>query len=459
MKQQGCSSELRRVVFVCGRDGTGAGTAGTYVAELFRAARESECLDPFLVWADSGERITERQDRGAHFARAGRDDREYILSGFDEGACLPGSREKDWCTRDWSNFLGLVAPDVIHLHHSPFLGADLIRQARRQLPRAAVISTFHDYSPMCLHSGRMVLTGSFKPCSVSSPRRCHSCFPNVSVEDFFLRDRLIRATIEMVDLFITPSQFVRERFVEWGVPRDRIVVEENGRCPVRRVPEPANAGRRRRIGFFGPIAEHSGLEVLLEAVQLLAAGGIQVHLLLAGSTREEPLSDGPLGDETTVIDEVNTESEVATDAEPPGVDDDFHRRVGRLLDDVSGSVNFFGPYTSEELPSLLSAVDWVIFPSVAPEASPAIIQDAFSHRRPLICTDAGAAEEKIEPGINGLCFHAGSPRSLADTIGEAVGSPELWDRLCAAQRDPHPMADHLRALSAAYEKVLSRAVA
>ena len=40
-------------------------------------------------------------------------------------------------------------------------------------------------------------------------------------------------------MFIAPSRFLLERYVDWGIPRDRILLEHHGFPP-------AGASRRRR---------------------------------------------------------------------------------------------------------------------------------------------------------------------------------------------------------------------
>ncbi len=104
----------------------------------------------------------------------------------------------------------------------------------------------------------------------------------------------------------------------------------------------------------------------------------------------------------------------------------------------------------------MAGVDWVVVPSIWWENSPLVIQEAFMHRRPVICSDIGGMAEKVRDGVNGLHFVVGDPYSLAEMIEYAVSAPELWDRLRGQIEGPYSMEAHLEVLTGAYEELLHR---
>ena len=114
-----------------------------------------------------------------------------------------------------------------------------------------------------------------------------------------------------------------------------------------------------------------------------------------------------------------------------------------------------GRYRPDELSALMRAVDWVVIPSIWWENSPLVIQEAFAHGRPVICSDIGGMAEKVTDGVDGLHFRAGDPQSLADTIERAIGTPGLWDRLRAGIGEVHPLARHLANLTDLYDELLA----
>src|SRR6185436_12596375 len=107
----------------------------------------------------------------------------------------------------------------------------------------------------------------------------------------------------------------------------------------------------------------------------------------------------------------------------------FQQEFRALLDSTAQAVTFFGRYEHSELPRLMAAVDWVVVPSIWWENSPLVIQEAFHHGRPVICSGIGGMAEKVTDGVNGLHFRRGDPASLAATIRRAATSPGLWETL------------------------------
>ena len=66
------------------------------------------------------------------------------------------------------------------------------------------------------------------------------------------------------------------------------------------------------------------------------------------------------------------------------------------------------PTRTAEMPSLMRSVDWMIIPSIWWENSPIVIQEAFFHGRPMICSNIGGMAEKITDGVDGLHFRVAS---------------------------------------------------
>ncbi len=164
-----------------------------------------------------------------------------------------------------------------------------------------------------------------KLCTHASPRRCNECFPeHLRRSSSCENDSSIPP--RHVDLFLAPSPFLLERYVEWGIPQDRIQFEEYGRRTVQRIiksedrepdavlsqgrtlpkrattwsahqpvgndePSEPRQGRsgllqaqrppdgqssatetssaRNRVGFFGQLNSLQGLNVLMEAMTIL----------------------------------------------------------------------------------------------------------------------------------------------------------------------------------------------
>jgi glycosyltransferase involved in cell wall biosynthesis len=392
---------------------------------------------------------------------------EYLL--FTDGYTYDWFRgtitDKDFLTRHLRKFLEAVRPDVVHLQHTLFVGYDLLREIRTTLPDAAIVYTLHEYAPICFRDGQMVRTFDDEPCTGSSPRACHECFPEHSPRDFELRRRFIQSQLSLVDAFVAPSRFLRQRYVEWGIPEERILYEDNGRVPPVRVAAPATRRTRDRIAFFGQVTRFKGLDVLLEAMAMLddpevrdpaaepadatrprlrgeAAEVAAIMSALLGTDPPDPARGGP----HLYVHGANLDLQVG----------DYRERVAGLVDRLGDRVTMMGSYRPAELPDLMEQVDWVVVPSVWWENAPLVIQEAFTHGRPVICSDIGGMAEKVTDGVDGLHFRTGDARSLAKVLSRAVSEDGLWERLRGGISAVHSMQDHVQRLTGLYAGLLER---
>lgn len=93
-------------------------------------------------------------------------------------------------------------------------------------------------------------------CYGASPRKCHRCFPEHSPQAFLLRELWLKRFLREVDEFISPSEFLCGRYIEWGLPPEKIRV--HALLPVdlpRRAVHRGSAGQqdpqRRALGGYG----------------------------------------------------------------------------------------------------------------------------------------------------------------------------------------------------------------
>jgi glycosyltransferase involved in cell wall biosynthesis len=229
-----------------------------------------------------------------------------------------------------------------------------------------------------------------------------------------MRELYIKSFLEIVDHFISPSEFLKRRYVEWGLPAEKISVIENGQAAPARVAPSRVLGkgqRRSRFGFLGQVSPYKGLHVLLAAIDLL------------------PLE---IRDEVFVeIHGANLELQQSS----------YRDEVQRLHERVKDRVQFFGRYEHSDLPDIMANIDWVVIPSVWWENSPLVIQEAFLHRRPVICSNIGGMAEKVENEKTGFHFRVGSPSHLAATIERVVGGDGLWEKCVGGIQPPPSIAE------------------
>jgi glycosyltransferase involved in cell wall biosynthesis len=399
------------------------GGAEAYALELYEGMRETPGVEAVLL-ARIGSNVARKRvaHPGTPFSSVNDDPNQYFVftetEHFDFFTLT--SRDKSLYSQHLTNFLLAQRPDVVHLQHTHFIGIDLLSQIRRVLPEAKIVYTLHEFLPICHRDGQMVRAFSSELCGESSPRRCNECFPQISEQSFFLRERFVKGHFENVDLFLAPSAQLMEKYLRWGIEPERIMVEEYGRlAPTVRAAPPAQTKAPTNIGFFGQLSHFKGAEVMLEAMSMLDESS-GAHLWLHGANLELQTQE---------------------------FQDEFAVRHRTLRDRVT----FRGPYDHAELPKLMADLHWVLVPSIWWENSPLVIQEAYFHRRPIISSDVGGMAEKVRDGIDGIHFRVGDAFSLASTIETATTDPRLWRTLRDGIREPYQMNTHIDRLLGLYD--------
>jgi glycosyltransferase involved in cell wall biosynthesis len=406
------------------------GGAEQHALELHRAMAGTKGIESVFL-AKGGPPVGPGGSRheGTYVAPVSQRPDEYFLytDGYDFDYINGSITDKDFYTKHFRAFLMSIKPDIVHFQHTLHLGYELIREVRNSLPDAPIVYTLHEYLPICARDGQMVRTRDDQLCDEATPNRCHECFPHISPQSFFLRKRLIQSHLDLVDLFLAPSQFLLQRFVDWGVPPSKIRFEDYGRASTIVQPDPPRA-QRTRLGYFGQINRFKGVQVLLEAMKLLEKEGASATLRIHGANLD--IQDG-----------------------------EFKRTIAELLEETKRSVTMAGRYSAAEQPALIRNVDWVVVPSIWWENSPLVIQEAFLNGRPVICSNVGGMAEKVDHGVSGLHFQVGDARSLADAILQATTGTEIWDRMQRGIPPVYSLDEQVEKLSALYGELISSRVA
>jgi len=298
------------------------------------------------------------------------------------------------------------APTVVHFHHYVHLGLEMIREVRRTVPHAQIVVTLHEFLAQCHAQGQMLkATGLL--CTRAQPLDCHQCFPSVTPQEFFMRELFVKSFLNLCDRFVCPSAFLRNRYVEWGLPAAKMSVVENGQ-PFRAAAagvEAPDESLRTRFVLLGQLSRFKGTPVLLEAARLLPKR---------------------LRDLVTI--EIHGTIQFAVD--------EFKAQFDKQLAGLEDTVRYGGPYRPDDVHDIIQRSGWVIVPSIWWENSPLVIQEAFAAGRPVLCSNVGGMAEKVANGVNGLHFRVGSASDLAARIEEAATKPGLWERLQAGVPAP-----------------------
>jgi glycosyltransferase involved in cell wall biosynthesis len=347
-----------------------------------------------------------------------------IITGFDqrenEYLFLSDSFEHTWYRNvnvraiHWfGEFLREQKPDVIHFHHFMTLGLDLFLMARKVLPEARLVMTLHEMLAICKANGHMVRRTDGTLCTRASPVRCSQCFPNIAPEMIQLRGDWIRHCFSVFDAFITPTAFLKQRYVEWGLPEHMVHVISNAQDDYSRSAsalvsnaESVTNRPKNRFAFFGQLVDVKGLLVVFEALKLYAR------------TYTDP-----------IVFEING-------ANLNFASEDFKKKFQEFIDSAEEmmpliEIRFNGGYAMEDLPVRMARTDWTIVPSIWWEIFGLVVSEAFMFKKPPIVSNLGGIGERVTHNINGLHFNVGDARSLMETMHRAVTEEGLHARLSA----------------------------
>lgn len=360
-----------------------------------------------------------------------------IVTGFDgrenEYLFLSDSFEHSWYRNlnaralTWfAEYLRDIKPDIVHFHHFMTIGLDLFIMARKVLPEAKIVLTLHEFLGICKADGHMIRRNDRTLCQKATPVRCHQCFPEIEPEMFRLREDWVKHAYSVFDEFIAPTNFVRRRYVEWGLPAEKVHVVTNAQAdyslldPRVAFARPSTSSTPHRFGFFGQLVDVKGLGVVIDALELYA------------KTYDEPIAL-----------EINGANiEFATPA--------FRERFETFLATAKAlepliRVKFNGSYSMSDLPTRMSRVDWTIVPSVWWEIFALTLSEAYMFRKPPLVSNIGGIGERVQHNIDGLLFDVGDPVSLMETMHRCVTEPGLHARLASASPGVPPVAEVVEA--------------
>ncbi|MCA1978452.1 MAG: glycosyltransferase family 4 protein [Thiobacillus sp.] len=290
-----------------------------------------------------------------------------------------------------SRELGIVIrdfkPDVIHAHNTfPLISPSLYWAAARA--GVPVVQTLHNFRLMCLNALFLREGRVCEDCMGRQPWRgvARACYrgsrpASAVLAGMLTLHRALGTYRHKVGRYIALNEFCRGKFIEGGLPAERVVVKPNfvDWPETRPHPNPLPGGEGERFGllFVGRLSVEKGVATLAEAMRALP----DARLRVAG--------DGP---QAAVLDGL------------PG--------VARL-----------GSQPGDAVRREMSRARALVVPSIWYENFPRTIVEAFASGLPVIASRIGALAEIVTDGHTGLLFEAGNARDLADKLAWALAHP------------------------------------
>ncbi len=278
-------------------------------------------------------------------------------------------------------------PDVAHFHNTFLMISPAAYYACKEA-EVPVVQTLHNYRLIC--PGALLMRGGqmCEDCMnkiVPWPGVVHGCWRaskmgTAVVVTMLSVHRRMKTWQEQVDVYIALTEFARQKFIEGGLPADKIMVKPNFMAP-----DPGAGQHEGEYALFvGRLSPEKGVQTLLRAWK---------HL---GSIALKIVGDGPL------MEEIRT----------------FVRQEGLK------NVEILGRRPRDEVFHLMREAWMLMFPSEWYEGFPMAIAEAFACGLPVIASRLGAMAEIVEDGRAGLLFRPGDPEDLAAKIEWAWTHPK-----------------------------------
>jgi glycosyltransferase involved in cell wall biosynthesis len=225
---------------------------------------------------------------------------------------------------------------------------------------------------------------------------------------------------DLVDAFVVPSAFMRDRLLEGGFSPERLHLIA---YPVSG-PAARRSEKRNYILYFGRIIYEKGLDILIHAFQQLPAGPELVLIGRSYSGERERL-------EKLIYS--NCRSRI------------------RFLDFMEG----------EELSRWIEEALVSVVPSRWPDNAPLSVYESFMHGTPVLGANIGALSEQIQNGVTGMLFCPGSVNDLGAKLALMLESRERLIDMGNAAKEyavrEHSMQNHMARLLLLFESVRENA--
>jgi phosphatidyl-myo-inositol alpha-mannosyltransferase len=210
-------------------------------------------------------------------------------------------------------------------------------------------------------------------------------------------DTVLQPFLEKISGRIAVSGAARQVLVE-HLGGDAVVIPNGVAIEHYRTAEPFEGFPRKgaTIGFIGRYDEpRKGMDVLVDALDILAPERPDLRLLIAGRGDADPFA-------------------------------------AALPARVAERVDLLGQVSEEDKARLLRSVDVYCAPNTGQESFGVILLEAMAARTAIVASDIEAFRRVLDGGRAGRQFTTGDPSALAAALAEVLDDPVLRDRLVVA---------------------------
>ncbi|MCA9730947.1 glycosyltransferase family 4 protein [candidate division KSB1 bacterium] len=313
-------------------------------------------------------------------------------------------RETSWSDQTYDDVCNLIRsakPHIAHVHNTLPLISPSVYYACADMG-VPVVQTLHNFRFLCpaatfLRDGEIC-----EKCREFNLLESvwHGCYRNSRVQSavvaHMLHQHRKRETCNLIDAFVALTEFHRSKFIQGGLPEEKIFVRANFTRPVQL----DRQGPGDFVLFIGRLSKEKGLSTLINAWKSMP----EIPLKIAGS--------GPM------IECIAT----------------------RLHKERIKHIELLGFVNSKHRTELLARTRFLVVPSNWYEGMPTVVLEAFAAGIPVLASRIGSLAEMIRDGENGCLF-------------EPMHEPDLCEKTRSLYKDVEKLQELGRAGKATFERL------
>jgi glycosyltransferase involved in cell wall biosynthesis len=322
-------------------------------------------------------------------------------------------------------------PDIAHLHNiyhqiSPSILTPLKKAG---IP---VVITVHDFKLMCPN---YIFYTEGKVCERCKKYKFYNCVLHKCVKNSYLASKVnmlemyyhnfLKIYKNNIDLYLCPSQFVKDKLVEFGFNKDKIEVLPHFIAQLETNSFSLNNNEQHfssdnYILYFGRLSKEKGIKTLLEAIDKIKNKDIKLKLAGTGP-KEEELKE-------------------------------YVKKKG-----LQEKIEFLGFLDGKRLSDTISRSLFSVIPSVFYETFGLSLLESYNYNKSAIAANIGALPELIKEGETGLLFESGNSDDLAEKIDNMLRNREKMENMGKSGKEfikKFNQEDYYKKLEEIYKKLI-----
>lgn len=280
------------------------------------------------------------------------------------------------------NIVNDNTPDIAHLHiFQHQLSPSILKEIKKN--GTYVVNTVHDLKVICPNY-KMLNDGEI--CEKCKSDKFINCFKSKCIKGSTVNSMLntieaythrILKSYDYVDKFICPSKFYMNKFIEFGIPNEKVVHIPNFVDVSKFNP---NYEHEDYFVYFGRLSEEKGINTLIKSMKYVNKS----KLIIVGT--------GPIEKELKEF----------------------------VVKENIKNVEFVGFKTGNELENIIKKSRFIVIPSEWYENAPMSIIEAMAYGKAVLGSNIGGIPEFIEDNHTGMIFNTKDEIDLASKINYLI---------------------------------------